>query len=103
MGRRRQSDRGGAALEIEGRGMRLYVGNLPYETSERELRDIFCAHGHVIETQIIRDRQSGRSKGFGFVELEDGTSAAAIIGALDNAELGGRRMRVSRANPKSAR
>ena len=84
--------------------MRLYVGNLPYETSERELRDIVSAHGRVVEVQIIRDRESGRSKGFGFVELEEGSiSAQAIIGALDNTEVGGRRLRISRANPKTPR
>ncbi len=79
--------------------MRIYVGNLPFRTSAEELRDIFAEHGEVNDCVIPTDRDSGRSRGFGFVDMEDDDGKNAIS-ALDGYDLDGRQLRVNEARPR---
>ncbi|HSR51318.1 MAG TPA: RNA-binding protein [Acidobacteriota bacterium] len=78
---------------------RIYVGNLPYSTNEAELRELFEQHGAVDDVSLIYDRDTGRARGFGFVEMEDGDADDAID-ALNGSELGGRRLTVNEARPR---
>ena len=82
---------------------KLYVGKLPYSTTEEELKTMFGAHGTVVSAQVIMDRDSGQSKGFAFVEMEDEAQAEAAIKALDNSEVDGRTIVVNIARPKEDR
>lgn len=79
---------------------KLYVGGLPYSTTDDELRDIFAAHGNVSSANVITDRDTGRSKGFGFVEFESTEEAQSAIKALDGSDLGGRKIVVNEARPR---
>jgi RNA recognition motif-containing protein len=81
--------------------MKLYVGNLPYNTTESELSDVFAAFGEVESIRIITDRDTGRSKGFGFVELADRAAAEQAMADLNDSELGGRRIKVNEARPRN--
>ncbi len=81
--------------------MKLYVGNLSYSTNEDELRELFGAYGAVDSVAVITDRDSGRSKGFGFVEFGNDTEAQAAINGLNGKEVGGRALTVSQARPKA--
>jgi len=83
-------------------GKKLYVGNLSYETSQADLETMFGEHGTVESAQIINDRDTGRSKGFGFVEMSSDTESQAAIGALDGNEVGGRAIKVNEAKPRSS-
>ncbi len=83
--------------------MKIYVGNLSYNATESEIKAAFQAYGEVDSVSIITDRDTGRSKGFGFVEMADKEQAQAAIAALNETELGGRRMMVSEARPKPPR
>ena len=83
--------------------MNIYIGNLPYNISENELRDLFAAHGEVSSANIIIDRDSGRSKGFGFVEMPDKDQAESAINALNDSDIGGRNVRVNEARPRPPR
>ena len=83
--------------------MRIYIGNFGYETSEQELRAAFEAHGQVQEVSMIQDRDTGRPKGFAFVEMSDSTEAQAAIGALNGREFGGRAVTVNEARPRRER
>ncbi|WP_045215777.1 RNA recognition motif domain-containing protein [Desulfonatronovibrio magnus] len=76
----------------------LYVGNLPWSTTETQLKDLFSQHGEVNSANIIQDRETGRSRGFGFVEMEDGADAA--IENLNGQELDGRSIKVNIAKPR---
>ncbi|AKX93318.1 RNA-binding protein [Moorella thermoacetica] len=78
----------------------LYVGNLPWATSEEELARAFASHGEVLSARIITDRQTGRSRGFGFVEVND-ADADQMIAAMNGAELGGRILTVNEARARS--
>jgi RNA recognition motif-containing protein len=80
---------------------RLYVGNLPYRTTEEELREAFEAHGEVVDVNIIKDRMSGVSKGFGFVEFGTDAEAKAAMEALNGTQFGGRTLRVDEARPRN--
>jgi RNA recognition motif-containing protein len=80
--------------------MRLYVGNLNYRATEDELRELFGAYGEVASVAIIMDRETGRSKGFGFVEFTSDEDGRAAIEALDNKEIGGRTLKVNEARPR---
>ena len=80
---------------------RLFVGNLPYSVDERELEAAFAAHGTVVGAVVIRDHESGRSRGFGFVEMETEEMAEIAVGALDGSELDGRVLRVNEAQPRN--
>lgn len=84
-------------------GKKLYVGNLPYSTTEAELSDAFAQCGTVESVRIITDRDSGRSKGFGFVEMATEDEAAEAINRLNGAENGGRKMTVTEARPQAPR
>lgn len=79
---------------------RLYVGNLPYETSEVELEGLFAQIGPVVEATVIYDSYTGRSKGFGFVEMTSDEAGNAAIGRLNNSEVGGRSIKVAEARPR---
>ncbi|MBK8913956.1 MAG: RNA-binding protein [Phycisphaerales bacterium] len=81
-------------------GKKLYVGNLPYSFSNDELQQLFAAHGTVESAQIIMDRDTGRSKGFGFVEMASAEEAQAAISALHGQQHGGRALTVNEAKPK---
>lgn len=83
--------------------MNIYVGNLPYSTDRDELREIFAAYGEVTAARIVNDRETGRSKGFGFVEMADDNAAKAAIEALNGKEIGGRKAVVNEARPREAR
>ncbi len=83
--------------------MRIYVGNFAYEMTEQELREAFEAHGQVQEVHMVSDRDSGRSKGFAFVEMPTGAEAQAAIGALNGKEFGGRAITVNEARPRQER
>lgn len=80
---------------------RLFVGNLPNSVGESELETAFADHGTVVSVVVIRDRESGRSRGFGFVEMETEEMAENAAGALDGFEMDGRRLRVTEAQPKN--
>jgi RNA recognition motif-containing protein len=81
--------------------MRLYVGNLNYKTNESDLREIFSEFGDVISATVISDRDSGRSKGFGFVEFGNEGDAQSAIEAMDGKEIDGRVLKVNQARPRS--
>ena len=81
----------------------LYVGNLPHSTREAELRALFEAHGAVDKVSIVTDRETGRSRGFAFVEMLDASEADKAIAALNGSELGGRTLTINEARPKSDR
>jgi cold-inducible RNA-binding protein len=80
---------------------KLYVGNLSYETTDADLRDMFEQHGAVSSAQVIMDRDTGRSKGFGFVEMGENQHADAAISALNGQSNGGRNLTVNEARPKT--
>ncbi len=81
--------------------MKIYVGNLSWNADESDLRDAFSAHGEVTSVQIITDRESGRSRGFAFVEMENDEEAKAAISAVDNKEIDGRQVKVNEAKPRN--
>jgi RNA recognition motif-containing protein len=80
--------------------VKLYVGNLPYKVSEADLKQAFEAFGEVESAAIIMDRETGRSKGFGFVEMPDASAAQAAIAGMNGKELDGRNLNVSEARPR---
>jgi RNA recognition motif-containing protein len=81
----------------------IYVGNLSYTTTEDDLRDLFEAHGKVDRVSVVMDRMTGRSKGFGFVEMPNAAEAKAAIGGLNEMEMQGRKLVVNEAKPKEDR
>ena len=81
----------------------LYVGNLPHSTTEAELREFFQAHGDVQKVSIVTDRDTGRSRGFAFVEMTDAGAADKAIAALNGTQLGGRALTINEAKPKTER
>ncbi|MFQ5524636.1 MAG: RNA recognition motif domain-containing protein [Thermoanaerobaculia bacterium] len=78
---------------------KIYVGNLPYSATDGEVRDLFGEHGSVESVNLITDRETGRPRGFGFVEMDD-DGAVAAISALDGKDMGGRSLRVNEARPR---
>ena len=82
---------------------KLYVGNLAYSTTEEGLHQLFSEFGKVVSARIITDRDTGRSKGFAFVEMSSPAEAQAAIGKLNQTELDGRQLNVSEARPQEAR
>ncbi len=80
----------------------IYVGNLPWSTTEEQVQELFSAYGSVSSVKLISDRETGRARGFGFVEMED-AGALEAIQALDNHEFGGRTLRVNEAKPRAPR
>ena len=81
----------------------IFVGNLNFNTSEDELRQMFEAHGQVERVSIMTDRETGRSRGFGFVEMTNAEEAERAIAALNGSQLGGRTLNVNEARPKPER
>ena len=84
-------------------GRKLYVGNLSYDVDSSTLQSLFTAHGTVQSAEIIADRDTGRSKGFGFVEMGSEAEAQAAISALNGTDQGGRSITVNEAKPKENR
>ena len=84
-------------------GKKLYVGNLSYDVDSSGLEELFAAHGAVVSAQIINDRDTGRSKGFGFVEMSSEEQAEAAIAALNGQQHNGRALTVNEARPKEER
>ncbi len=83
--------------------MNIYVGNLAYSVTDNELRDAFAEFGEVSRANVIMDRDTGRSKGFGFVEMPDNAQAEAAINGLNEKQLSGRAIRVNEARPREDR
>ena len=81
---------------------KLYVGNLPFTTTEDELRTVFQRHGSVDSVNVITDRETGRARGFAFVEMSEPSAAQDAIKALDGTDMGGRSLRVNEAQDKRA-
>jgi RNA recognition motif-containing protein len=79
---------------------KLYVGNLPYDTTERDLRELFSPHGEVLSVNVIEDRETGRSRGFAFVEMDD-QAADKAIAALSGTMLGNRSLNINEAKPRA--
>jgi RNA recognition motif-containing protein len=84
-------------------GTRLYVGNLAYSVTSQSLEQLFSEHGQVKDATVVQDRDTGRSKGFGFVEMADGAQAQAAIQALNLKEVDGRCLTVNEARPREER
>lgn len=82
--------------------MNIYVGNLDYGTTKQALHDLFADFGNVVNANIITDRDTGRSKGFGFVEMSDKNEAIKAISKLNGQEVNGRQLKVNEANQKPA-
>ncbi len=80
----------------------IYVGNLPWSATEDEIHSLFAAHGNVLSVKLVTDRETGRARGFAFVEMDDADAIAAVE-ALDNSSFGGRTLRVNEARPKAPR
>jgi RNA recognition motif-containing protein len=83
--------------------MNLYVGNLPYSTTEDDLREAFAAFGEVSSVNLITDKFTGESKGFAFVEMPDNSTADAAIKGLNETAMGGRNLKVNQAKPRGER
>jgi cold-inducible RNA-binding protein len=81
----------------------LYVGNLSFNTTQNDIQDTFAAHGTVVETNLLTDRESGRPRGFGFVTMSTPAEAEAAISALDGHNIDGRSLTVNAARPREAR
>ena len=80
--------------------MKLYVGNLPYDTTENDLRELFAKHGEVLSVAVVEDRDTGRSRGFAFVEMET-QAANAAMSALSGTMLGDRSLTINEAKPRA--
>ena len=83
--------------------MNIYVGNVKYEMTGEQLQEMFSAYGEVSSARIISDRETGRSKGFGFVEMPNDSEALAAIEATNEKEIGGRTLKVNEARPREER
>ena len=83
--------------------MKLYVGNLSYNTVEGDIEQLFAQHGDIASVSIVRDRATGQSRGFGFVEMNDATQGQAAMQTLDQFEFEGRRLTVNEARPQEKR
>jgi cold-inducible RNA-binding protein len=84
-------------------GKKLYVGNLSYDVSSSDLETMLAAHGTVLSAEVIMDRSTGQSKGFGFVEMDSDAAAQAAISALNGQDHGGRALTVNEAKPREPR
>ncbi len=81
----------------------IYVGNLSYDTTDEELRGLFAEHGEVVNVNIITDRETGRPRGFGFVEMADAEKGKVAIEQVNGRDLGGRNLTVNEAKPRADR
>jgi len=84
-------------------GTKLYIGNLAFSSTEDSIKNLFSQHGSVVSCQLITDRETGRSKGFGFVEMASTEEAQNVISTLDGREVDGRQIKVNEARPKENR
>ena len=82
---------------------KLFVGNLSFDTTENDLQDAFAAHGTVMETNLLMDRETGRPRGFGFITMSSAEEAEKAINALNGSQLGGRALTVNVAKPREER
>ncbi len=82
---------------------KIYVGNLPFSSTEGEVEQLFAPHGEVLSVALPTDRESGRPRGFGFVEMSSSDDARKAIAALDGTDVGGRALNVNEARPREAR
>lgn len=82
---------------------KLFVGGLPFSTTDEELQQVFAAHGTVASATVVKDRDTGRSKGFGFVEFENNDEGKAAEKALNGSDMGGRSITVNEARPREER
>ena len=80
--------------------MDIYVGNLPYSITGEDLRNLFSQYGEVADAKVISDKYSGKSKGFGFVQMDDNSTAEQAIESLNDSDLQGRNIKVNQARPK---
>lgn len=83
--------------------MNIYVGNIPFTTTETELEQLFAQHGDVASVNIIKDKETGRSKGFGFVEMNEDSQGKEAVKELDGFELNGRNLKINEARPREER
>ena len=83
--------------------MRIYVGNLPYSVTDDELRDVFSDFGEWVSAEVVKDKFSGQSKGFGFVDMPNNSEADQAIKALNDTDLKGRKLTVNEARPRAER
>ena len=83
--------------------MNIYVGNLKYETTDAHLKEMFLAYGEVTSARVVTDKETGRSKGFGFVEMPNDSQALAAIEATNEKEVAGRTLKVNEARPREER
>ncbi len=83
--------------------MRIYVGNLSYQTNDSDLEDAFAQFGQVTSARVIMDKMTNRSRGFGFVEMENDSEGHTAIQKMDGADLGGRTLKVNEARPREER
>lgn len=90
-------------MHIQEKQMNIYVGNLSYGLSDNDLQNLFAEHGSVASAKIIQDRDTGRSKGFGFVEMPDDGDAQKAIEALNGQSVDGRNLTVNEARPREER
>jgi RNA recognition motif-containing protein len=97
------SGRGTLGMRSRGKIMNIYVGNLPYTVSEDDLRAAFAEFGEVTSANVIMDRMSGQSKGFGFVEMPNDSEAEEAINALNESAFNGRNIKVNQARPRNER
>ena len=82
---------------------RIYVGGLPFSTTEAEMNTLFATYGAVTSAKLITDRESGQSRGFGFVEMANDTEAATAMEKLNGSDFGGRKLTINEARPMEAR
>ncbi len=80
----------------------LYVGNLPWSATNEQVQSLFAEYGSVLSVKLVNDRETGRARGFGFVEMEE-PGASAAVEALDNSAFGGRTLKVNEAKPRAPR
>ena len=83
--------------------MRIYVGNLPYSMTDDDLRDTFSEYGEIASAEVIKDKFSGQSKGFGFVDMPNNSDADTAIKELNDSPMGGRKLTVNEARPRAER
>ena len=81
-------------------GKKIYVGNIPFSATEQDLRDLFGRHGEIASVSVITDRETGRARGFAFVEMNEASDASDAIRALDGTDMGGRSLRVNEAEDR---
>eukprot|EP01118_Nematostelium_gracile_P017805 TRINITY_DN771_c0_g2_i2.p1 TRINITY_DN771_c0_g2~~TRINITY_DN771_c0_g2_i2.p1 ORF type:complete len:128 (-),score=44.86 TRINITY_DN771_c0_g2_i2:90-473(-) len=92
-----------SAAQMRFMGTKIFVGNLSWSASEDELKDLFGQQGPVLSVKVITDRETGRAKGFGFIEFEDEKGADSAVNNLNGKDFLGRQLRVSKANPPKPR